>query len=223
MAERLYLYPNLHPSSRQSQLDFLAEPDHKKFPLSENIEVMQVTLGPGEILYLPPFWFHRVIAEELSISVSTWCDSEEIQVYYDTIQTAPLPFQAHWSTEQFGVALQLFVKALIEGVVEEPARSMFVQRLIEQRYLSLFGQEKSVCISSCDDPRWDSFKQELREHMEPRVKQLVKDFKQLQQYSQDKHILFILLGNYVELVVEYVVGVENVNSFLQTCLSKSCS
>jgi len=59
--------------------------------------------------------------------------------------------------------------------------------------------------------------------MEPRVKQLVKDFKQLQQYSQDKHILYILLGNYVELVVEYVVGVENVNSFLQTCLSKSCS
>jgi hypothetical protein len=144
-------------------------------------------------------------------------------VYYDAIQTAPLPFQAHWSTEQFGVALQLFVKALVEGVVEKPSQSTFLQRLVEQRYLPLFGQENSVCICKCDDPQWDSFKQELKAHMEPRVKQLVKSFKQLLQYSQDKHISYILLGNYVELVVEYVVGVEKVNSFLQTCLTKSCS
>lgn len=35
-----------------------------------------VDLGPGDVLYLPPFWFHRVTALTTSISVNVWSDAD---------------------------------------------------------------------------------------------------------------------------------------------------
>jgi len=82
ISSKIYLYPSRHPSYRQSQVNF-DNPDIKLFPEFKNIPAIQVTLSPGDVLYLPPFWYHRVIAEDMSISVSVWTDSEEAHVYYD--------------------------------------------------------------------------------------------------------------------------------------------
>jgi ribosomal protein L16 Arg81 hydroxylase len=56
--EKLYLYPSLHPSFRQSQVDF-EHPDHGLFPNFHDVPAVVVTIKPGDTLYLPPFWFHR--------------------------------------------------------------------------------------------------------------------------------------------------------------------
>ncbi|MFN6479647.1 cupin-like domain-containing protein [Nostoc sp. DedQUE07] len=42
-----------------------------KFPWQEKIEFV---LQPGEILYLPPFWWHRMTAVDDNISLSFWYD-----------------------------------------------------------------------------------------------------------------------------------------------------
>ncbi|NDJ21053.1 cupin-like domain-containing protein [Nostoc sp. B(2019)] len=42
-----------------------------KFPWQERIEVI---LQPGEILYIPPFWWHHVTAVDENISLSFWYD-----------------------------------------------------------------------------------------------------------------------------------------------------
>lgn len=42
-----------------------------KFPWQERIEVV---LQPGEILYIPPFWWHHVTAVDENISLSFWYD-----------------------------------------------------------------------------------------------------------------------------------------------------
>ncbi|MEH2290140.1 cupin-like domain-containing protein [Nostoc sp.] len=42
-----------------------------KFPWEERIEVI---LQPGEILYIPPFWWHHVTAVNENISLSFWYD-----------------------------------------------------------------------------------------------------------------------------------------------------
>jgi hypothetical protein len=79
------IHPKLHPYYRQSQVDFL-NPDldllpnfnnAKAYPfviLNESITPLNllkysVDLAPGDVLYLPPFWFHHVTALDLSISV----------------------------------------------------------------------------------------------------------------------------------------------------------
>lgn len=44
--------------------------DYQKFPLMKNVEILTVTLEPGELLFIPIGWWHWVKALEVSISVS---------------------------------------------------------------------------------------------------------------------------------------------------------
>ena len=63
------LFPEAHVRSRQSQLEALPT---TAAPLRE------AHLRPGDVLYLPPLWLHRVTAgAELSVSVNRFQDSRE--------------------------------------------------------------------------------------------------------------------------------------------------
>jgi hypothetical protein len=85
--EDLYVFPKGHPNARQSRINF-NEPEatllKSRFPNflgNENSGLLQgyeVTLNPGEMLYVPPGWFHAVWAKSVSISLSLWQSDEEI-------------------------------------------------------------------------------------------------------------------------------------------------
>ncbi|KAI5067154.1 hypothetical protein GOP47_0017682 [Adiantum capillus-veneris] len=81
------LYPPLHGFGlypfeesmlcNSSQVD-LDNPDYTKFPLAENLPYLDCILEEGEMLYIPPKWWHYVKSLSLSFSVSFWWnDSEE--------------------------------------------------------------------------------------------------------------------------------------------------
>lgn len=57
--------------SNSSQVD-LDIPDYTKFPLAENLSFMDCILEEGEMLYIPPKWWHYVRSLSLSFSVSFW-------------------------------------------------------------------------------------------------------------------------------------------------------
>ena len=61
--ESVYLFPRLHPSSRMSQVEW-TQVDHDEFPKAcqAHASAMQLTLFPGDMLYIPPYWFHQVSA-----------------------------------------------------------------------------------------------------------------------------------------------------------------
>ncbi|KAL9961291.1 hypothetical protein ACROYT_G030203 [Oculina patagonica] len=69
----LYPYPVGHPHDRQTQLDF-ENPDLNRFPRFSEIRGMEVALEPGEVLYIPNFWWHYIESEMHSntISVNFW-------------------------------------------------------------------------------------------------------------------------------------------------------
>jgi hypothetical protein len=82
--KRLLLFPStewrsLYPSSplsirpNFSQVDF-AKPDRVRFPKFQDVTVYEAELGPGEMLYLPIYWFHEVYTLEGGISVNFWWD-----------------------------------------------------------------------------------------------------------------------------------------------------
>ena len=56
---RLYPYPFLHPSHAQCQVN-LSDPDLSRFPLVTRANAVEVVLEPGDVLYMPPLWFHHV-------------------------------------------------------------------------------------------------------------------------------------------------------------------
>ncbi len=68
----LDLYPNLDsPLSHISRVDLLA-PDYERFPKLRDAQPVEVLLEPGDLLYLPPFWWHLVRSLDEAISINFW-------------------------------------------------------------------------------------------------------------------------------------------------------
>lgn len=67
----LYLFPFLHPHHAQSQVD-LSNPSATLFKKFKDAKPQTVVVSPGEILYLPPLYFHEVEALEASININSW-------------------------------------------------------------------------------------------------------------------------------------------------------
>ena len=68
----LYPFPFHHPCDRQSQVDLYA-PDLEAFPRFAHAHPVEACLKPGEVLYIPQYWFHHI--ENLSddcVSLNFW-------------------------------------------------------------------------------------------------------------------------------------------------------
>ena len=61
--QKLAIYPYIHRSHRQSQIVL-----EDAANINEKLNCVEVVLKPGDVMYIPPFWAHRV--ESLSFSVS---------------------------------------------------------------------------------------------------------------------------------------------------------
>lgn len=62
--------------SNSSQVD-LDNPDYEKFPLAKNLPFLDCVLEEGEMLYIPPKWWHYVRSLTSSFSVSFWWSSAD--------------------------------------------------------------------------------------------------------------------------------------------------
>jgi hypothetical protein len=47
-------------------------PDFETYPLSRQLDGFECTLDPGDILYIPIFWWHQAISESLAININMW-------------------------------------------------------------------------------------------------------------------------------------------------------
>jgi hypothetical protein len=103
----MHMYPALHPSARQSQL-----------PLSEYrglTEPLEVVLEPGQVLYLPPYWFHHVEAVDASISVNIWTDSRLQWLEYEIAYNALPRIGAHSWPEEYRRGLVFHIMQQVMG------------------------------------------------------------------------------------------------------------
>eukprot|EP00752_Nemacystus_decipiens_P010892 g9685.t1 len=64
-------------------------PDLDKYPLFRHASPIQCRVGPGDILYLPALWYHRVAQKGITIAVNYWHDMQfdHKYVYYRFLQT----------------------------------------------------------------------------------------------------------------------------------------
>ncbi|EEC15193.1 hypoxia-inducible factor 1, alpha subunit inhibitor, putative [Ixodes scapularis] len=70
----LYPHPVWHPHDRQSQVDF-SDPDLSRFPEFAHLRGWETVLGPGDVLYLPMYWWHQVESapgKDYTVSVNFW-------------------------------------------------------------------------------------------------------------------------------------------------------
>lgn len=112
-AIRLGLYGRLHPYTCQSRFADVLQ--NRRFnrststvpssPVNPRLPPPQLyaeyELVEGDVLYIPPFWFHEVatVGTRPSASVSLWWDAPSLDVMDDVLGIA-LPFEASWTIAQ---------------------------------------------------------------------------------------------------------------------------
>ncbi|XP_054655274.1 hypoxia-inducible factor 1-alpha inhibitor [Dunckerocampus dactyliophorus] len=72
--ECLYPYPVHHPCDRQSQVNF-DHPDYERFPKFKNVFGYEAVVGPGDVLYIPMYWWHHIeslLNGGVTITVNFW-------------------------------------------------------------------------------------------------------------------------------------------------------
>lgn len=83
--ERCYPFPTHHPQDRQSRLGALAAVDERRFPKWRGVRTLEAELLAGDVLHLPPYWWHQVqmmrpleastssdTASRLNVSLNFW-------------------------------------------------------------------------------------------------------------------------------------------------------
>lgn len=76
--ELMYAYPRVHPMWHKSRLN-IRDPDLWSFPGFSQARAVEAELGPGDVLYVPPYTWHYVETLTPSVSLSTW--SHDYQLY----------------------------------------------------------------------------------------------------------------------------------------------
>jgi Cupin-like domain len=67
-SDRLYTYPDV-PAKSQINPEAL---DVKRFPLFKQCTVLEHTLEPGDLAFIPKGWWHHLTADQVSISANCW-------------------------------------------------------------------------------------------------------------------------------------------------------
>jgi hypothetical protein len=138
----LYPYPGIHRAYHQSQMN-LSAPDadlDRDFPGARFAEAYEVILEPGEVLYVPPFWFHTVeTLDEVSVGVSIITPSID-EVRYSEAYWRPVPFQKDWPASVRAKYVAEYIRTLIRQTDAGGDPSDFVRTvLLENRWRALLA------------------------------------------------------------------------------------
>ena len=104
-------------------------PDLKAYPRFARVSAIQeAVLAPGEVLFIPQFWWHHVTALELSININTWVKTRPQEV---KAATAALPFVPRW----------------IFRAIHDDAIASFMYRH-EKRFYDLYNRLKKSLLAA---------------------------------------------------------------------------
>ena len=82
--ELMYVYPRVHPMWHKSRVNYRAV-DLEEFPAFGRAKGRQIELGPGDMLFVPPYTWHYVETLTPSVSLSTWSHDYELYDHMNSI------------------------------------------------------------------------------------------------------------------------------------------
>ena len=166
----LHVFPDAHQKARKSQIDFdhvvtAGEDDDdmicKRFPhYFDNIpqSTLDVTLQPGDAIYIPAFWFHHVEngynghdknnsnsntkeIDDVPISLNSFALSKPMMIAQQIFQKASRPLGSSMNNNDIiHLALKELGQSLIRGleIVEKGQEKEFIHKyLLKARYYPL--------------------------------------------------------------------------------------
>jgi len=197
----------------QSQVDFW-NVNFTKYPNFEPIWAVEALLHPGDVLYLPPYWFHRVITEEPGIGLNVWSSSSAMKVE-DVAKQAPIPFSQTWSTDELVLGLKLYSLTIVAHTITNNDAHQFLYNIITTLFSPIFSDIDVPLAIACDYSQntIDQFLAKWTNKFEESLSTLVPLFHTIENQSIRELEVF----TYLEKLVSICLGTKNVYPFLSAC------
>lgn len=225
--QSLYPWPILHPGglSAQATLGGDCDEQHSKFPafICNQLPAYVVDVNPGDVLYIPPLWFHQVESlEDLGVSVSVWSPYIGSELYQEAVETTPLPIKESWSSAQKIAALRVLIESLVRSLdIDGIDAAEFVRwTLVDTRYLHISAPDDAELKENYCWNREieDDLLLNSEEFFTTGLQKVVSKFTDiLQQAGSDRRDIY--LANFIELAVNTIVGSKNTPTFLRAIVS----
>jgi Cupin-like domain len=118
----VHLFPLMHASDRQSQSDY--------YNVTSHIDAIVADLYPGQVLFLPAYWLHRVEPlDDFSMSVNVWVDSEPSRIHSKILEMPVLSLIPTSHSRDVAGIMQ-YVRQLMES----SGHGEHLRQLWHQRY-----------------------------------------------------------------------------------------
>lgn len=132
---RLRLHPATHPSRRQTRLPLVggaadtAAIGHADYGTTR---AMSLELGPGEMLYVPPYWAHAVLSVTPSVALSVLSPAW-VAASWAGVKRTPLPFRGLAAPPRRAVAVARYLRRLLPRVpaLRPHTPAAFVRRVYD--------------------------------------------------------------------------------------------
>lgn len=217
--ERLYLHPSLHRHYHQSQVNLTDPRANAGLPLLARAEAFEVVLNPGEVLFVPPFWFHCVEALTKSISVSMITPSQE-EILYGEAYWHPVPFVKEWPEPVRVKYVAEYLRYLVKATSGAGDPNRFVRSmLLEARWDPVFTGRLAAADPTFKIAQCSSQFGELDSALLARFTESTAETTAYLNKIVDADVRFILLGNLIEELSRFATGgkAEHVPVFLEKC------
>lgn len=234
----LYSYPSIHRSYRQSQAHFEVNrsSSEEEFRLihSNSTEALEVKLAPGDLLYIPPYWHHRVESLSLSVSVSVLSPSSAeaalMELYWQKV-----PFGELQATRVLRArAVGLYFHELFEYLLSKNFFSIektssgtnlkeFVQELLATRFKPLKLQDSipDAITALCPVMLLEEDQQKIDE-IRPKFVVAARNAGSLLLDIQaaEYAVKITFLRDYIEELSRWAVGPQLTAQFLRVCIAE---
>jgi Cupin-like domain len=219
--EHMYMFPRIHPLWHKSQVDPINTPI-EDFPMYTHIRPMIANVQPGDILYVPQYWWHQVRTLTPSVSLSTWSHDMTVYDHMGTLYNYDHKFDTITNSTGKMYAVRTYIDLLVQRLVGTGSTRNYILNLLRTRY----SRVGALFEWDYDDPSI------CEKHVHPdetgKIPTAVHVFgdAQFDVGLMDEHfdvlndkpaIRDILLANYIEEISAQTVGVERVLSFFQYC------
>jgi hypothetical protein len=243
----LYSYPNIHRSYRQSQWhlemnssspvqipgdgasSLATRTQAERFPLinTKKVTALEVMLHPGDVLYIPPYWQHRVESLSLSLSLSilspSYVEASFAEVFWENVPFGAFQKQRGLRTRAVHMYLSLLVQQSGQ-MLRNATLQEFAQTLYHTRFETLLTHHKG--FRTCFEAAENSSTEEGTESADALLLRYTEKFRlaahhvaeMLTAIDADDLIKVIFLRDYVEQLVRWAVGPDYTASFIRSCL-----
>jgi len=213
----IYLYPFHHPLYHYSQAN-ITNPNFKKFTHFRSAQAHEVILREGELLYLPPLWFHQIEAMGDSIVLAVESESESSQAKAE-LEQINFIFLETWSLQETYDACKVLITMMIEQFYGPGKVSEVISPLVKTRFKILephpteqISKKKFIRPGDQTFCGKDVDERAYRAILKKTLNQVKKALENL-----SKETMTVLLEDLIQQLVYKVTSIDKIPAYLHSC------